>query len=881
MTDLAKIIDDLPDTVAARRFLDDLDARHPTHFKKLISKKGLLSDVLTIATFSPLLATTLLQHPEYITWLDPRRRESGVTAKEELKESLSRFAMTHSDIDAPTLVSRFRRRELMRIFLHDIRRIETIVEVTEEISNLADVILEFALERTEHDIRRRYGNPQSADENGRLFHATFCIVALGKLGSRELNYSSDIDLLFLYSDDGRTSGGERGSVTNREYFSKLAEQISRSIGQMSNEGAAYRVDLRLRPHGSMGALALSVTDTVKYYRDEARAWERQVMIRSRAAAGDASLYRCFFDSIEDIVFDASETVPSALNSVRSSKEKIDKASVLKTETNVKLSSGGIREIEFISQALQLAHGGRDRWLRSPHTLISLQRLADRGHIRRHEHTELSEAYHFLRRTEHVLQMENGLQTHIVPNDADKRLAVADRVEFMSSIGDFETLLASHMANVHRAFTRILGSYETTAQDVTSTITSPPTNVTTESELTSEKESKFTPPHFSRLLSTLKYEPAPADVAAFLNETVLSEKGFGSRILRLRKEWNALTASIIRRDLDGEISTTESKNEQTALAEASIQTSICIAIDEGKQRLGIADEDPGLSAIALGKLGSGGLDHGSDLDLIFVHDRNDADGEASEMYSKFVELFVTAISSMTRDGSLYRVDLRLRPYGTKGLTANSSRVLLDYLRDVADIWELLALVKIRSIGEPGTVGSKTEDEARKIIHERAKIIEPQILANEVKRIRNALENKNVRTRRDAGVDIKYGKGGMLDVYFAARFLQLRDDLRDTDGHRSTSSTLRMLNESGSINDETYNALLNGYHFLSELDHAIRLIVGRSTRVPVTNTPVTDVIARKLGIDKVDDLFEKLHHTRLNIREAFDSILNIPDGFEKTS
>ena len=212
------LIKDLPDPEAARRFLGQLAENHPSQHTKLLKKEGLLSDVLTLVAFSPLLATTLLQNPDYLWWLERERKEVSTRTKDGLLESLSRFALTNSQLDPQVLFARFRRRELLRIYLRDIRRLATIAEITEEISNLADSILESALKYARREMDNRFGPPQETDDKGRALPARFCIVALGKLGSKELNYSSDIDLVFLYSDEGNTSGiGRRGQVTNREY----------------------------------------------------------------------------------------------------------------------------------------------------------------------------------------------------------------------------------------------------------------------------------------------------------------------------------------------------------------------------------------------------------------------------------------------------------------------------------------------------------------------------------------------------------------------------------------------------------------------------------------------------------------------------------------
>ena len=267
-------------------------------------------------------------------------------------------------------------------------------------------------------------------ENGKWTPAEFCVVSLGKLGSKELNYSSDIDLLFLYSADGETAGGgQRTSITNREFFVKLSETLIKLVGRQTGEGAAYRVDLRLRPNGRVGALAVTLADAVRYYETEAAAWERQVLIRSRSSAGHDELFKRFFRGVRKTVFAKGVSVDEALANVRLSKEKIDKQHALDRGFDVKLGRGGIREIEFLAQALQLAYGGNDPWLRFPHTLVMLARLSERKLISKRELTQLSTAYDFLRRLEHALQMENGLQTHAVPLDDNRRLFAGKCIGF--------------------------------------------------------------------------------------------------------------------------------------------------------------------------------------------------------------------------------------------------------------------------------------------------------------------------------------------------------------------------------------------------------------------------------------------------------------------
>ncbi|HSB27031.1 MAG TPA: hypothetical protein VLE19_04205, partial [Pyrinomonadaceae bacterium] len=292
------LLRDLPDQAGARLFIDRIAKENPRVFQNLLKQPPLLADVLAIAAWSPLLATTLEQNPEYFNWLSRERLDPRVRTSEELKESLARFALTNTTLNTQNLLARFRRRELLRTYLHDIRRFHTLVETTEELSNLADAILDYSLTLARQDLDNRYGLPRKTDERGRSATAEFCVLALGKLGSLELNYSSDIDLVFLYSDEGSTAGtGERGEVTNREYFVKLSETIAKFVGQSGGEGAAYRVDLRLRPHGRDGALACSLDEASRYYARSAQDWERQALIRVRSAAGSSELFSRFKERV--------------------------------------------------------------------------------------------------------------------------------------------------------------------------------------------------------------------------------------------------------------------------------------------------------------------------------------------------------------------------------------------------------------------------------------------------------------------------------------------------------------------------------------------------------------------------------------------------------
>jgi glutamate-ammonia-ligase adenylyltransferase len=967
---------ELPDASAARSFIERLETEHPRVVRILSLDPGLLSDSLALAAWSPLLTTTLSQHPEYISWLARERLQTRVRSRDELNESLARFALTSSQSETQVLLARFRRRELLRIYLHDIRNTSTLVEITEELSNLADSILEHALGVARQELDNRYGSPQYEDAKGRTATASFCVVAMGKLGSHELNYASDIDLLFLYSEEGTTSAtGTRDEITNREYFNKLAANVSRLVGEQSGEGAAYRVDLRLRPYGRDGALAVSLAEAVRYYRDTAQAWELQALIRSRAAAGDSPLYSRFADRVRHRVYAREQTVERALANVRLAKQKIDRHHAQDAGGfNVKLGRGGIREIEFIAQALQLAFGGRDEWLRAAHTLISLGRLADRRLITERERTQLSDAYLFLRKLEHRLQMEHGLQTHSIPEDDSRRSLLARRMDFAGAdaLLRFDRELIRHTTHVRSAYDRVFGeaaenqrsdherngaeelhgvsvsgpepaiaaeqqattaaatifaahlidSTENVPENAMGQTLEPTVKIVAEvlstaasSSLNSRRalmlacriassldkssgELCFSTNHLRSLvrlcgasevfgdmiasnpalilaLPVTGVEASPDDYRAILRNAVEGGSTLREEMAGLRREWAKIILQIGALDAANTISLSEANKRQSILAAASLDAGCLIAAREMERRYGMAAGSARLAVLGLGRLGGEGMDYGSDLDVILVYDDSQASPVSQlsplETYARFAELLVAALSSVTRDGYLYRVDLRLRPDGKNGVTCSGARAFSDYLEHRAVEWEWLAYVKLRAAAGDLELGTIVEREARRIIHAAAQKSDKTNLRLETRRVRERLELE--RTRRPGQTtDIKYGPGGMLDVYFASRYLQLRDNVPDLIEDRSTRAVLARLRETGSLGEENYLAMRDGYALLRLVDHNLRLIVGRSTRLPAADHAALRDIAHKLKYASATELSDSLAIHMRAVREAYDNITN---------
>jgi glutamate-ammonia-ligase adenylyltransferase len=382
------------------------------------------------------------------------------------------------------------------------------------------------------------------------------------------------------------------------------------------------------------------------------------------------------------------------------------------------------------------------------------------------------------------------------------------------------------------------------------------------------------------MTSLKSEagkPLGRDYRALLRSSVDGERSFSGALSALRREWSKLLVEIGMRDAAGEISITESNRLQTELAVASINAAYRIARRELVRRYGRLDGGPRIAIFGLGRLGSGGVDYGSDLDIIIIYDSLVSSPVASlspdEAYARLGELMISALSSVTREGYLYRVDLRLRPDGKNGPLVASSQGFLDYLKRRTDVWEWLAYVKLRAIATDLELGKMIETHARHAIHESASKIDQEELKRETRRVRDRLEKEKGKRSRHAGIDIKYAAGGMLDVYFASRYLQLRDDVPDEGEDRSTRSTLERLQATGSLEEEDYAALSSGYTLLRSIDHHLRLIVGRSARLPATDHPTLREIAKKLGFGSGSALNKTLLERMQAIREAYDRITQV--------
>ncbi|MCA9483830.1 MAG: bifunctional [glutamate--ammonia ligase]-adenylyl-L-tyrosine phosphorylase/[glutamate--ammonia-ligase] adenylyltransferase [Nitrospina sp.] len=444
-------------------------------FSLLTTSEFLLEALLTLFSGSQVLTDTLLANPTYVDWLSLPETLIRPKTRDLLYRDF--YALAGRDTlpaNTPELLRRFKKREYIRIGLRDLMHKVTLEENVENLSDLADVCLQVAYEFCNQTLQAKHGVPIFTDEDGTERESEFAILSMGKLGGRELNYSSDIDLIYIYtSSSGQTRPLEPEhsirQLSCHEFHTRLGQMITKTIHDITNEGSVFRVDLDLRPEGPSGEIANSLTRCETYYQSWGRTWERQAMIKARVSAGSEALGREFFEMITPFVYRRSLDF-SAIEEVKKLKGKIDLdlASKKKEKGHIKLGAGGIREIEFLVQAYQLLFGGRDQTLRDTATLKTLRQLKKRKFLDEEAYRGLREAYIFLRNLENRVQISFGLQTYHLPTD-EKGLDVLARKMGMEGptrqgrIGGLMERFRAHTGLVNEMFQNLFTEEEDQAK----------------------------------------------------------------------------------------------------------------------------------------------------------------------------------------------------------------------------------------------------------------------------------------------------------------------------------------------------------------------------------------------------------------------------------
>jgi [glutamine synthetase] adenylyltransferase / [glutamine synthetase]-adenylyl-L-tyrosine phosphorylase len=353
---------------------------------------------------------------------------------------------------------RHKQREYLRIGAHDLESSSSVEETVRELTALAEASLDLAYRYCRREVEQDFGRltlPGTERPN------SFVVLGMGKLGGSELNFSSDVDVVFLYeNDEGESSGGQKGKIEPRAFFAEVGKKIIQAMGKVTEDGFVFRIDLRLRPLGVNGPLVQSIDSAMLYYESWGQCWERAALIKARPVAGNRDLGAAFLKEVEPFVYRRYLDY-TTVEELRHMKMRIENELLSSNdkERNIKLGSGGIREIEFFTQALQLVNGGYQPALRQPNTLRALAELAGYKFISDEEMNQLTDAYRFLRQVEHKVQMVQEAHSHSIPEGEDEEKALARRLGYLphkkhSEREQFWLSKNIHCENVRRIFDRL-------------------------------------------------------------------------------------------------------------------------------------------------------------------------------------------------------------------------------------------------------------------------------------------------------------------------------------------------------------------------------------------------------------------------------------------
>ncbi len=764
--DLDRAIADAPDPELARVALGRVgDAGAEVTDPALIRLLG----------FSFAAADLLVRHPEEAAGLTDVGARDRTALDAELTADLASLGPERG-------LRRFRRRAMLRVAARDLAG-APVDDVVVEISDVADALFAAAC--------------------GLAGATGLAVIALGKWGGRELNYSSDVDLLFVHTDAGPAS---------QEAMERVAADLVRLLAEPTDDGIALRVDAALRPGGRAGALSRSLDATLAYYERTAATWERQAMIKARAAAGATDLGDRVVEGLAPFVYPA-HLEPAAIDDVRRTKVRLEEyiRQRGKELTEVKRGRGGIRDVEFAVQLLQIVHGRSNVRLRSPNTVLALAALADEGYVARPDADALADAYRFLRRLEHRLQMVRDLQTHDLPQDARARRTLARSLGLVDAAAlqrehdrttglvrqiherlFYRPLLEAFAGPATPTLGRDRGSTEELLEglgftqpgrgyDLLGQLFDPATRMGTvlgtmfpvvapALALAADPDTALV--RLLRIADAVGERSGPADALATDPAAVrrlvhvASASSFATDLLvRDPERVRVLADGVVYAD-DAEASlvhaaaayaSREASPRETAEALAAVADRIVT------DAVAVAGPDLPFALIGLGKLGARELSFASDLDVVFVYE-----GEGPEDQRRANEIAEAVTREVRATG--WEIDAGLRPEGRNGPLARSFAGYLEYWQRYAEPWESQMLLRTRPVAGDALLGRRFASAAEDMAYPPEGISRDRVA--DIRRMRERIERERVKPPEAARFHLKLGHGSLADVQFAVEMLLQR-------------------------------------------------------------------------------------------------------------
>ncbi|MCP1466888.1 bifunctional [glutamate--ammonia ligase]-adenylyl-L-tyrosine phosphorylase/[glutamate--ammonia-ligase] adenylyltransferase [Pseudomonas sp. S3E17] len=792
------------------------------------------------------------------------------------------------------VLRRQRTRQQVRIIWRDLTRQADLVQTCRDLSDMADASIDQAYQWLYQRHCVQFGTP-TGRRSGEPQHMV--ILGMGKLGAVELNLSSDIDLIFAYPEGGETVGVKR-SLDNQEFFIRLGQKLIKALDPMTVDGFVFRVDMRLRPYGSAGALVLSFNALEQYYQDQGRDWERYAMIKARVVAGDQVAGAQLLDMLRPFVYRRYLDF-SAIEALRTMKQLIQQEVRRKgMADNIKLGSGGIREVEFIAQAFQLIHGGRDLSLQQRPLLKVLGTLEGQGYLPPAVIAELRNGYEFLRYTEHAIQAIADRQTQMLPDSPEDQA----RIAFMLGFADWATFherLMHWRGRVDWHFRQVIADPDeeegaeselvvggewlplweesqdeeaacrqlaeggftdaTKALKALASLRNSP-QLRAMQRLGRERLDAFIPrllaqavehanpdlvlervlplveavarrsaylvlltenpdalrrlltlcaaspwiaeqiTRFPLLLDELLNEgrlfkpPLAPELAAELRErlTRIPEDDLEQQMEALRHFKLAHRLRVAASEIAGSLPLMKVSDYLTWLAEAILEQVLALAWRQTVARHGSPQRldgtlcDPGFIIVGYGKVGGIELGHGSDLDLVFIHDGDpqaETDGakpiDGAQFFTRLGQRIIHLLTTQTNSGQLYEVDMRLRPSGASGLLVSSLGAFDRYQQNEAWTWEHQALIRARVLVGSQDVGQAFEQVRAKVLGRERDLAKLRQEVSEMRaKMRDNLGTKATAAGTGANAfdatvlfDLKQDAGGIVDIEFMVQYAAL--------------------------------------------------------------------------------------------------------------
>jgi [glutamine synthetase] adenylyltransferase / [glutamine synthetase]-adenylyl-L-tyrosine phosphorylase len=831
-----------PDPEMARIALTRVGERPEA--RDALAEPALLEPAVLLLGFSSPAADFLVAHPEEARLFAELSPRSSDALLEEVRGDLARLGVEAG-------LRRFRRRALYRVAARDLRG-APFDEVVAEVSAAAEACLAVAAEEA-------LGSGQA-------------VIGMGKLGGRELNDASDGDVIFVHEGSGPEA---------QEEAARRAGAFMAMLSEPTEDGVALRVDASLRPEGRAGPLSRSVAATLEYYRRHAATWERQALLKARSVAGSLGMGRDLLDELTEVVF-PERLEPSAIEDVRAMKVRIEEyvRARGKDAVEVKRGRGGIRDVEFAVQLLQLVHGRRDPAVRDPNTLRALETLASEGYIAVGDAEALAASYRFLRTLEHRLQLAREVQTHELPAD-DASLRTVARSMGLGGPDALRAAYAGHTDTVRGLHERLF--YRPLLETIGEAAPAP-TDRAAGVELLAGLGFRDPAAAFARfdrlvdpgsrlgkvlghtfpvLAPTLALAPDPDGALVRFErvvEALAGDPGIADLLSGATDAARRLAAAVgssswiadrLAGDPDAVRKAALGDPGQGLVGAAVSYAAGEVRVPEVGRRLSevadvavaqaLVDANPQVpfAVIALGKLGGRELNFASDLDVVFVYD-----GEGSEPFEDARRAAEAVLEGVRRRG--FEADADLRPEGRNGPLARSLVAFLEYWERWGRTWEFQALVKARLAAGDEMLG-------RRFLSAASDFAYPEYLSidriAEIRRMRVRMETERVKPLDARRFHFKLGYGSLADVQFAVELAQMRHGAEQPEVRRAnTLEALEALARERLMEDSVSLALGEAYVFLNEVKNALEL----DRRVRAESVPPSPegqlALARRLGYEE---------------------------------